>query len=241
MAIQRRKVPNLSPLKPKVQAWLTQWGEEFGGGGAVRRGEAWWTRYFALPIEEWTNPYATLENPVPWNTFVADLAEGLAAARTDKQLWAELVQQGKTPVDPVRNDPYAMPEYFGWWQAENAFRRGFIAAADGDTQSGLRDTLKTEITRRGNKVTAQAMAAVASSFEGDPAISHFFEQYGGELENGTATQFSKLTDLLDTAWAYREKAYQQFSPHYYPERAQHGGAGFLGVRGRRGSRRRRVG
>src|ERR1041385_7289695 len=98
MAIQRRKVPNLSPLKAKVEAWLTEWGVQFGQGTA-RRGTAWWVAYFELPLEEWTNPYASLENPVPWNTFVTDISEGLAAARHDKQLWANLVSEGKTPVD----------------------------------------------------------------------------------------------------------------------------------------------
>lgn len=238
MAISRRKVPQyLSPLKSKVQAWLEQCGEQVARSGNTRRNAAWWLGYFALPVDEWTNPYASLENPVPWNAFVAELAEALAAARNDKQLWAQLVAEGRTPVDPAR-DPYALPEYFGWWQAENAFRRGYIAQLEGPQQTTLRDTLKNEITRRGNKVTAQAMTAVASSFENDPAIAHFFEQYGGELEAGTAKQFGKLTDLLTIVWDYRERAYQQFSPYFYPERAQHGGAGFLGIRGRRSRKRR---
>jgi len=234
-----------------------------------RQFEPWWIPYFSLPAAAWLDPYiisdARTMPKTQWATFRARVTEDLESARNDKQVWMELIQAGRLPPENRQNyvhvhhsgkrrgtqhasisrktavvgDPYALPEYFDWWQGEYAFRRGFRDHLEGltDLTENLRSTIKSAIQAGGGQsITANKMLSVARSVGQDPALTHFFTEYANELSAGTAKQFGKLTDLISTALRYRTFAYEAFSPDYLPLR---GGGAFFGLSGTRKRRYRR--
>jgi hypothetical protein len=254
MAEKRAKVTSLRPLNSGQVAWLTEQGESAASSGAPP-GEAWWIRYFGLPASEWSNPLANavFYSASVWRAFREEIAARLAAARADKQVWAEMVNAGQLPPEARRaailysggrtkrggysqkttasthavpaGDPYALPEYFDWWQAENAFRRGYMKDADSNTNGTLSQTVRNRVKQAGR--FTQNVALELSRTQ-DPAFAHFFTEYAAELGAGTAVQFATVSDLTAAAMAYREAAYQQFSPYYQPL-LPGGGGGFFGL------------
>jgi hypothetical protein len=257
---RRESVRTLRPLTDQQAKWLTSRGAAAAEARPPR--VVWWATYFGLDPDAWTDPYALVTESPVWQAFVTRIQAALLAAREDREVWAQLLQSGELPPDAYkagigeqwdrdkiskrvapkrsvyREDPLVLPEYFGWWQAENAFRRGYIEQLEAHAKDHLREIAKSQITRAGGKVTARAMYDVAGAYPGDPALAHFFQEYSKELGAGTAAQFKNLSAMLDVAWAYREKAYLQFSPFHYPKGAggRGGGGGFLGVRKTRKAR-----
>ena len=244
MVEKRTRVKSLAPLNSRQIKWLSEQGADQSGG---RQLDAWWANYFGIPLSEWTNPYAVFshptawENAAAWQLFKATVAERLAEAKQDPQVWAQMVNDGLLPPEARRAgvlysggkrggqratasrwtappaDPYELPEYFGWWQAENAFRRGYVAKATENDQDRLTDRVRSAVRARGGNMTANVAQSLASDYRGrNPALEHFFEAYAEELQQGTAKQFAKVSDLVKAALAYEEQAYLQFNPWYMP-------------------------
>jgi hypothetical protein len=269
LQIPREKAGNLRPLKSKQIAWLTEQGRKVGEA-AQHQHRAWWISYFNLPAAAWTDPYAMTDaRAMPgtaWAKFRHKVTEDLEQCRADKEYWASLIASGDLPPENRQNymhithsskhggsqharisryahqhgDPYALPEYFDWWQAEYAFRRGYRDTFEGDgdnsIEESLRATLKDQIQRGGGQaITANKMQGVAQVYRNDPALQHFFTEYANELHNGTAKQFAKLSDLIVVAVRYRDSAYEVFSPEVLPAR---GGGSFFGLGRTRRKRKR---
>lgn len=213
------------------QAW---WANYFGIGLSE------WTNPYAV----FSHPTAW-ENSTIWQNFKASVQENLDEAKADKEVWAQYLNEGLLPPEARHAgviysggqtkrggysqkatayrwsappaDPWALPEYFQWWQAENAYRRGYVAAATANTQDQLGSAVRNAVRARGGNMTANVARAVASDYRNqDPALEHFFEAYADELDQGTAKQFAKVSDLVKAALEYQEQAYLQFNPWYMP-------------------------
>lgn len=269
LQVPREKAGNLRPLKSRQIEWLTKQGYDAGHAFA-RQHHAWWMSYFNLPAAAWTDPYVVTDaRAMPgtaWAKFRHKVTEDLERSRTDKEYWASLIASGDLPPENRQNyvhikhsskrggsqhatmsryagqhgDPYALPEYFDWWQAEYAFRRGYKEAIDVaggySIEQNLREVLKDQIQRGGGQaITANKMQGVAQVYRNDPALQHFFTEYANELHNGTAKQFAKLSDLIAVAVRYRDRAYEVFSPEVLPAR---GGGSFFGLGRTRRKRKR---
>jgi hypothetical protein len=185
-----------------------------------------------LLLSDWENPYADVSRSHAYLEFREQLASNLAAAHTDRALWRQMMTGHMFPPNPGR-DPYTMPDYFGWWQAENAFRRGFQAEADRRARDALRSDLREAIREHPqHELTDDNLTEIAERFKADPALAEVLIKLATEFAQDTAPPFQNITELIDAVWAKREKAYIQFSPRYYPLRSV-GGGGFFGLGGLR--------
>ncbi len=226
MPPKRTPITSLSPLTQKQIDYLTEQGRSAGGlrGGGYR---AWWMVYFQTEDENaFNDPGADVSNPHRFRVFADSLRNDLQAARTNKKLWNELISEGRLPPDPTRGRPYELPEYFSWWQAENAFRRGYMEATEAEARDEIVALLKREA--RGGAVTPEGFRAVADVFEKDVVVATFFNELADGLEDGTAKNYSSVKDLLQDLRAIRGPAYQQFDPRFRHLRWAPG-AGLVGL------------
>ena len=220
----RAPVKSLHPLTDKQQEWL--WNQGSSESGPDRA--PWWVPYFKVKATEYQNPYAQLGTPVVFGHFVDALRDRMHMARTDRALWRKMAEQNEFPTDLDRSNPYRLPEYLSWWQAENAFRRGYSEAADDSFYSLIKDDIREAAQRHRGVVTSSAWAEIAEAFEGrDPVAFDFFMR----LQDDPPESLS-LKKLTGDLAKQRDLAYQQFSPHYQPLRSVTG-AGFFGFGRRR--------
>ena len=220
----RAPVKSLHPLTDKQQEWL--WNQ--GSRESAPDRSPWWVSYFNIKVSEGENPYATIGRYVVFEHFRNNLKDRMAKARTDHTLWREMAEHNKFPPDLDRSNPYRLPEYFSWWQAENAFRRGYSEAADDSFYSLIKDDIREAAQRHRGVVTSSAWAEIAEAFEGrDPVAFDFFMR----LQDDPPESLS-LKKLVGDLAKQRDLAYQQFSPHDMPLRSVTG-AGFFGLGRRR--------
>ena len=219
----RAPVKSLHPLTDKQQEWL--WNQ--GSSESSPDRAPWWVAYFDAGEEDYKNPYAVVK-PVIFDRFVRRRKSDMEEAKRDRQQWRVMSERGLFPPDLPRNDPYRLPEYLSWWQAENAFRRGYSEAADDSFYSLIKDDIREAAQRHRGVVTSSAWAEIAEAFEGrDPVAFDFFMR----LQDDPPESLS-LKKLTGDLAKQRDLAYQQFSPHYQPLRSVTG-AGFFGLGRRR--------
>jgi len=230
---KREAVKNLNPLTPTQLEYLDAMGTHYAGSLGERGGTVWWAVYYGIDPDQvdWSSPYATFE-PQAYEHWMTALADTMAKARQNKQHWAQLVAAGSLPPNPPKHDPYGLPEYLGWWQSENAFRRAFQGEFEAEFVDELGTRVRNEVRREG-KLTSSTMHDLARYYANDPATAQFFIELEEAFRAGNAPEFGKVSVLIDAILAYRANAYIQFSPHHIPERAV--GSFLFGV----GTKRRR--
>lgn len=220
--MKRVPVKSLHPLTQKQQNWLWNQGSKQSGVSSV----PWWVTYFDASAKEYENAYAVVKS-VAFNRFVSALKTDMRSARTDRALWRKMTENEEFPPDLPRNDPYALPEYLSWWQAENAFRRGYMDASEDSFYEHLRDRIREAARAHRGVVTSEAWGEVAEEFAVDPIAHAFLLRFVDDPPESLHTK--KLAEDLR---ARRDLAYQQFSPYYEPLRSVTG-SGFFGLGRRR--------
>ena len=226
--MNRAPVTSLHPLSKKQADWLYKMGERLGHQNGVSGRQAWWVSYFEAEPDDYENPFADVSSPQIYTSFVRSLELALNQARTDRNLWVRMKQEDAFPPEPPRSDPYGVPAYLGWWQTENAFRRGYKSVLDQQSYDRLKRNLKDTIDRDGGVLTAEGARSIARS--SDEFLSDFFDQLSEQIERDdeALSQFGTLREMMTTIWVLRERAYQQFSPQHFPLTSR-GGGGFFGV------------
>ena len=219
----RAPVKSLHPLTDKQQEWLWNQGSKQSSPDRA----PWWVNYFSVDKDAYSNPYAVVK-PVFFNVWSRELQRQMNKARGDRALWREMAENNEFPPDLDRSNPYKLPEYFSWWQAENAFRRGYSEAADDSFYSLIKDDIREAAQRHRGVVTSTAWAEIAEAFEGRDSVAFDFFM---RLQDDPPESLS-LKKLTGDLAKQRDLAYQQFSPHYQPLRSVTG-AGFFGFGRRR--------
>jgi hypothetical protein len=231
MQSQRQRVTSLSPLTKKQADYLYTLGEN-DGETVYRRSTPWWVVYFNTTESEINNPYFDVATSKAYFVqFRQRLVAELQAASTNRTSWKTMMQAGRFPPDPPKRDPYGLPEYFGWWQAENAFRRGFKDAWDRQLREQLNEAFGDAVRRGGGMLSAEDARDLGDS--GGEAIDQFFTALGDGIEasvaSGSPPPFGgSRKKTLDALQHALDASAPQFSPFFYPVRSV-GGAGFTGV------------
>jgi hypothetical protein len=231
MQSQRQRVLSLSPLTQKQADYLYRLGDD-AGNTVYRRSTPWWVVYFNTVESEINNPYFdTATSRAYFVQARQRLVVDLDDARTDRQKWKQMTQLGTFPPDPPKNDPYGLPAYFGWWQAENAFRRGFKDAWDRQLREQLNEAFGDAVRRSGGMLSADDARSLGDS--GGEALAQFFTALGDAIEaavaSGSAPPFGgSRKKTLDALQRALDDSSPQFSPFFYPVRSV-GGGGFMGI------------
>lgn len=234
---RREKILNLRPLTDEQVKYLSALGERAGADDfASEPTAAWWSFYFDIDPREvdWSSPYASFK-PVAFVKLFTRLQEAMRAAREDHDQIFEMMRAGVWPpgqptVVKKGVDPFRLPEWLDYWQAENAFRRGYQDAWDSHALSTLESELRRTIQRGGGKFTESKMREIARNWSADPAVAQFFTDFADAYAAGTTDGLPRsISTIMAAVRDYRDKVYVQFSPYYFPERAH--GSGFLGLRG----------
>lgn len=194
----------------------------------------WWSLYFHekdqtdpayqtfRDLDAYTNAYATLGNPQHYTDYLFNLQGRMRLAYEDREVWKQMKLNSEFPPDPDPRDPYKLPAYFGWVQAEVAFRRGYMRGVEEIVTNALKKTLK-----EADDFTPEVFEELAKCFYKDPIMRDYFmklaEVYGG----ANAPSEVSLKAMFDDIMRKRERAYQQFSPYFYPHRSVQG-SGFSG-------------
>jgi hypothetical protein len=226
----RTKVVNLAPLTKKQADWLFKQGIAFASKKPKHLDDPFFVPYFGLKEDAYENPYADVSNPVAWIAFKTALEHNLKLASRDRSVWLDLYRDGGLPPDPVPSRPYDLPPYFDWWQAENAFRRGYVARFEEALTNGLKSDIKYYVNRDGGVITEDAARSIAKNYEEDLVVAAFFNELADELNADPDTsKYPTLRDLIAAMQQRRAVAYQQFSPEYMPLISR-GGGGFFGLK-----------
>jgi hypothetical protein len=253
-SIGRNKITSLRPLTQQ----LIDYFHSNGGQVAVDQFQSdtvWWRNYFGhvdndphsptygqalnmpIPFDLWEDPGADISDKYAYRGWVESLAHELDRARKSRSIGQQLVQKGSWPPITAK-DPFAIPDYFFWWQAENAFRRGFMALYEQSFLDAFKKSFKEAVVNSGNMLTAASMQQLADDYERDPFIANYLEEVGDELEQKNLGRFNKiptgpngnpsLRAIYDNMVKERQRAYQQFSPYFQPLRWVPGG-GLVGI------------
>lgn len=232
-SIGRNKIHSLSPLTSKQLAYLAMLGER-AANNFYNDNEAWWLEYFSpvggtgkLPFDAWEDPGYDISNKRRYFNVVDELASLLQGAKTNRRYWQDLMQAGGFPPNPPK-DPYTLPAYFTWWQAENAFRRGFVSSYEARYFDEFKEQLKNRFRSDGNILTRTTMDALSSKYNKDPFIALYFLEMIQNVDSGKPSPFSSLKAMYNDLLQRREKAYEQFSPYFQPLRWAPG-AGLVGI------------
>lgn len=249
--VARNKVTTLRPLTQQMYDYFHRVGGETALS-TFQTHTVWWRSYFGqiglsgkptgdpISLDLWDDPGADISDKKAYFGFVYSLQEELKRAKTSRAVGQQLVARGWWPPVIQQRDPFTVPDYFYWWQAENAFRRGFMALYE---QSFL-DKLKYEINDKFvanssvKRLTAAGMKQLADDYERDPFLANYFFEVGEELERKNYSRFTNvaagsrgkpsLKAIYQDMTAERHRAYQQFSPYFQPLRWVPGG-GLVGV------------
>jgi hypothetical protein len=232
-SIGRRPVQFLHPLNQKQIDYFRQRGAS-EGLYRFRDNEVWWLRYFAVPVTMRTPPLDAYEDPgydvsntYAYDRFRDEIALTLKSASQSRSVLQSMQENGTLPPTLNKN-PYVLPDYFEWWQAENAFRRGFMAEYELRTLAEIKESLKTRFRGAGNKLTTSVMNALVKVNEEDPYVARYFKDLAEGFAQKRPFPFGDLKALLTDLIKKRELAYQQFSPYFYPLRWAPG-AGLVGI------------
>lgn len=233
-SVGRTQITSLHPLTAKQVDYFKNLGQQ----AALRRfsdNKVWWLHYFGvagtddepLPSEAYEDPGYDVSNRMLFRKDIEHLQSYLNEARTNRNTWNRLMQAGAFPPNPGK-DPYVFPAYFGYWQAENAFRRGFMEQYEERYLDDFKDALKNEFSSAGNILTRSTMEGFASRYEDDPYLARYFSELAEAVEQGKPTPFTSLKALYQDLLKKREYAYRQFSPYFIPLRWAPG-AGLVGI------------
>lgn len=231
-SVGRNKVHSLHPLNARQIDFFSRLGE-LAAQTHNRRTQVWWMGYFETPSgkpltsDAWEDPGYDISNKFRFLKSVEDLKRELDKARTNRSVQQALMKQGFFPPN-VGKDPYAIPEYFTWWQSENAFRRGYVMAYETTFLHDFKELLKNRFRNDGNILTSGTMKHIALMYAEDPSISIYFKDMHDAVDKGQPWPFSSLRATYDDMLRKREKAYQQFDPHFQPLRWLPG-AGLVGI------------
>lgn len=234
-SVGRNKVHSLQPLNQRQVDYFMAEGLKTARDFYTYN-RAWWLQYFATPtskttsppVDAWEDPGYDISNKFRYFQFVYALREELTRARTSRQTSQNLLQRGAFPPVPAKGDPYAIPDYFGWWQAENAFRRGYMEAYEDAFVQNFKTDLKNRFRSDGNILTRSTMERFSETYDEDPIISAYFKEMIASLDKGQPWPLNSLKATYNDILQRREKAYQQFSPYFQPLRWLPG-AGLVGI------------
>lgn len=247
MSINKRApMTSLRPLSQAAQDFLFSAGfanavEEGAGHYKAYKYRVWWSSYFteADPNEPgytmsrdpdaYTNPYVTLGDPHVYVQYTLALQRQMTHAQANREAWKKMKFNNEFPPDPDPRDPYKLPAYFGWVQAEVAFRRGYMRGVEEIVANALKKALK-----EADDFTPEVFEQLAVNFKNDPVMRDYFNKLAEIYGGANAPSEVSLKALFDDIMRKRERAYQQFSPYFYPHRSVQG-AGFSGF-GKRGFR-----
>jgi hypothetical protein len=232
-SIGRRPVQFLHPLNQKQIFYFTH----LGAREAIHRfrdNEVWWLRYFAVPVKQtpplldaYEDPGYDISYTYVYDRFRDEIALTLKSASQSRDVLQSMQANGTLP--PILNkNPYTLPDYFEWWQAENAFRRGFMAEYELRTLAEIKESLKTRFRGAGNKLTTSVMNALVEVNEEDPYVARYFKDLAEGFAQNRPFPFGDLKALHTDLIKKRELAYQQFSPYFQPLRWAPG-AGLVGI------------
>lgn len=214
-----------------------------GGRDAMDRyskDTVWWYHYFGqvdndpqsktygqpldqpIPLDLWDDPGADVSNKLAYVKIGTQLMYLLGGARTNRAVQRKLYADGLYPPN-LGKDPYEIPAYFGWWQSENAFRRGFMAHYEDAFMGTFKSRLKELHRRDGGVLTQSGMEELAEEYNRDPYLNEYFSALAENIEQGKPAPFNSLKAFWDDLNAKRDLAYEQFSPYYRALRWASGG------------------
>ena len=231
-SVSRNKVHSLQPLNAKQIDFFSRFGEA-AANRHYQQKQVWWMGYFGtpsdgeLPTDAWEDPGYDVSNKLRFLKAVKELKHELDKARTNRSVQQALVQTGFFPPNPGK-DVYAIPEYFTWWQSENAFRRAYVMSYETAFLHDFKAELKRRFRNDGNIVTRGTMVALSEQYEDDPLISRYFSEMRDMLDKQQPWPHTSLRAMYDDLLRKRERAYQQFDPHFQPLRWVPG-AGLVGI------------
>lgn len=229
--VPRTPVNTLLPLNQRQLDYLMYIGET-AAAAVSKRTIVWWKQYFAdvndgpLPDDAWEDPGFDVSNKVAYVRFLEKLQSDLRLARSSVTAQRSLQAQKLFPPMPEK-DPFTLPAYFGWWQSENAFRRGFVKFYDTHFLRTLKDEVKSEFRDNGNIFTIDTMRELAKEYDQDPFVAKFYTELADATEQGQ-TPYTSLKACWDDMIKRRAVAYEQFSPYFTPLRWVRG-AGLVGI------------
>jgi len=234
--MKRTPVTRLDPLTPEQVRYLIAQGAQQAAGVSRDADEenhrVWWLSYYkATRPDSYLDPGFDLSGDSKFGDFKSSLETQLAAAKKDAKYFKQLANEGRLPPPDPRPATYSgrfrptashrvlvsalyeLPEYMQWWQAENAFRRGYKHEMDESTESNLLDAVREEVKENGG-LTVKGMREIAQNFQGDPVIHEFFSNLANEFEEDIAPSFGSVSQLMTAVWTAREHSYQQFDPNF---------------------------
>jgi hypothetical protein len=249
--MKRTPVTRLDPLTQEQIQYLFRQGARYGDAlidvDDDSSHEVWWMSYFAdARADSYLDQGFDLSGGNKFIEFRDDLAAQLKAAKNDPKIFKKLAGEGQLPPPDPRPSAYSgrhrptashrvlvsalyePPEYMQWWQAENAFRRGYQEVFEEHTKHDLLDLVRDEV-RENDGMTVKAMRAIAERFEDDPVVYEFFTNLASEFEEDIAPSFNSVSQLMTIVDTARAHSYQQFDPRFKALRWVGGG-----LAGRRG-------
>lgn len=236
--VGRLPIQSLRPLTARQIAYLDHIGA-LQSNAVFIHDRVWWYRYFAQAngakpdVVNWDDPGFDVSNKHAYTQAVQQIQTLMLGAKTNRGVQQKMVQDGLYPPELGR-DPYAIPAYFGWWQAENAFRRGFMSAYEDRFLHTFKESLKNVYHGDGNILTESGMEGLADEYHGDPFIRLYLSEMASDIaQPGKGLPFSSLKAIYLDLLAKREQAYQQFSPYFQALRWAPGG-GLVGINPERG-------
>lgn len=224
--VPRTPITSLRPLTNQQIEYFKKLGERAADDRYIGH-NVWWYLYFDVDMDDWDKPGLDISHKKVYVEEVNTLNTLLNGARTNRAVARKMVSQGIFPPNPG-SDPFVVPAYFSWWQAENAFRRGFMGYYENRSIDAFRDTLKETFHNDGNILTQSGMENLSSMYTNDPFIDLYFKQMAEDLEQNKPEPFSSLKALYQDLLRRREHAYRQFSPFFMPLRWAPG-AGLVGM------------
>ena len=247
MSINKRTpMTSLRPLSQAAQDFLFSAGfaNAVGAGAGYYKAykyRVWWSSYFteadpdepgytkSRDLDAYTNPYTTLGEPHVYVQYTLALQRQMSQAQVSLEAWKKMKLDKEFPPDPDPRDPYKLPAYFGWVQAEVAFRRGYMLGVEEIVANALKRALKES-----DDFAPETLVELAGHFRNDPIVRDYFTALAEIYSSEKMPENVSTRALFDDIMRKRERAYQQFSPYFYPHRSVHG-AGFSGF-GKRGFR-----